>query len=159
MAGSVHDLRPRTQAETDEDGDGDVSVVCQTDAAPRIPEGTYEVGFVSAKKTDFKRRPLVYLTFQVADPGPYLGVRLVLACNLRDGRMTESCKYWQAWCLAAGTRPQRGDRMSTLVFRGLRFRARVRDVTTTWQQAPRAEHMIYSVIDCLLERTAGGTGR
>lgn len=158
MAAIVRPSRrdPQPGLSVDRNSADDIEIVCQTDAAPHIPPGTYEVAFVKAMKSDFKMRPLLYLTFEVCAPDQYRGVCLLLVCNIRQGRFTESCKYWQAWCLASGRRPIRGDRMSTNIFKNKRYLARVRDVVTTWQQAPRPEHLRYSVIDCLLKRTAGG---
>ena len=79
--------------------------------------------------------------------------RNVMACNIKqDGKWGASSKFYQAWVLAAGRKPDRFDRMSTRVFRGKVFLAQVRVVTTNVKNVARSPLLQYSVIDDLLER-------
>jgi len=76
-----------------------------------------------------------------------------MACNIKqDGKWGASSKFYQAWVLAAGRRPDRFDRMSTRVFRGKLFLAKVRTVEKTAKNVPRHPLLHYSIIDDLLER-------
>ena len=79
-----------------------------------------------------------------------------MACNApkkaKKGKLATSTKYYQAWVLAAGRKPDRFDRMSTKVFRGKVFLAQIRAVPTNAKNLPRTLLLQYSVIDDLLER-------
>ena len=98
----------------------------------------------------------VFLHFQIVDFGAFRGVELYMACNApkknKQGKMPISSKYYQAWVLAAGKKPDRYDRMSTRVFRGKVFLAKVRPVPTNAKNVARPPLLQNSIIDDLLER-------
>jgi hypothetical protein len=124
---------------------------------PVIPEGDrYEVGFMRAGKARMWGEDKVFLWFKLITPGPWAGTEFYMACTVAPkGRWTASCKYWCAWVLAHGDRPNRADRLSTAAFRGKVFRARIRTVKKTAKQSDRTPAQQYSVIDELLERLTG----
>ena len=137
-------------------GATDVELLCNSDIPPSVQEGDYEVFFLRAEKRDMWKREKLFLWFQIATAGQWNGQDLYMACNVaRGGRWTPSCKFYLAWVLAAGRRPNRRDRMSTQVFRNKIFRARVKVVTTTAKRDRRTPEQQYSVIDELLELCAG----
>ncbi|UVT19825.1 MAG: hypothetical protein H8K03_18890 [Nitrospira sp.] len=72
-----------------------------------------------------------------------------------NGRFSLSSKYLQQWSIAAGKRPSRRDRLTTKIFRGKVFLARVRTVTTGHDGRERDVAWHYSVIDSLIEVRAG----
>lgn len=134
----------------------DLEFQCNSDIPPLVPTGEYEVFFLRAVKRDMWKMDKLFLWFRVATPGQWNGQDIYMACNVaRGGRWTPSCKFYMAWVLAAGRRPNRRDRMSTQVFRNKVFRARVKVVTTTAKRVNRTPEQQYSVIDDLLEVCAG----
>lgn len=128
-----------------------------------VPEGVYEMAFVRAEKHEFKswKRWKIFLWFQVMTPGDHLGQKLYMGCTAPGkGRMALGSKYWLAWTVAAGRRPQRRDRLSTSAFRGKVFLARVRTVKKKTDKdgyhTARLPEQYYSTIDELIERCTGG---
>src|SRR5437016_2465598 len=103
---------------------------------PAIPDGDhYQVVFVRAEKSCFHTQRKIYLWFRVITPGEWLGAEVYMACNEPPkGHRAASSKYWLAWVLAAGRRPNRADRMSTAIFRNKVFRVRMRTVLKTAKQ-------------------------
>lgn len=136
--------------------DQDLEFDCDTQSYPLIPEGKYEVGFLREEKKWLWGRENIFLHFQIVDFGAFQGVELYMACNApkknKQGKMPISSKYYQAWVLAKGKRPDRFDRMTPQVFRGKLFLAQVRTVDKTAQNVPRHPLLHYSIIDHLLER-------
>ncbi len=119
--------------------DQDIEFSCAANIPPLIPEGKYEVVFLRAEKKKLWGREKVFLWFQIMSSGKWHEEQLYMACNgPKNGKWTLSCKFYQAWVLAAGRRPERFDRMSTKVFRGKVFLAQVRDVTTNAQKVARS---------------------
>ncbi len=134
----------------------DLSFECHTDLPAAIPEGNYSVSFIRAERKFLWSRQKVFLHFLVQELGAFNGTRLFMACNVpTKGRLALSSKYWRMWCLAAGRRPTRADRLSTSVFRNKIFRARVRTVITTYKQSDRPAEARYSIVDELLEKETG----
>lgn len=133
--------------------DQDLEFACNTEKRPLIHEGKYEVVFLRAEKKWLYGGQKVFLWFQIVSQGEFHGEKLYLACNVKqDGKWGESSKFYQAWVLAAGRRPDRYDRMSTNVFRGKVFLAKVRSVNTNAKNLPRPPLLQYSIIDDLLDR-------
>ncbi|WP_447983229.1 hypothetical protein [Nitrospira sp. Nam74] len=122
-----------------------------------IPPGDhYEVAFTRAEREWMWGQEKLFLWFKIITPGPWLGAELYMACNAAPkGRWTPSYKFWCAYVLAHGDRPNRADRISTAVFRGKVFRARIRTVKKTAKQSDRTPAQQYSVIDEVLERLTG----
>ena len=139
--------------------DGDITLDFDTALPPLIPAGDYTVAFKGAEqKWLYGKRLKVFLHFQIVTPAQYAGVRLFMACNVpRSNRWTVGFKFFQAWTLAAGRRPERRDRVSTAVFRNKYFVARVKVVTKTAKNTVRAAAAQYSLIDEILSVEAGGT--
>ncbi|MFY4729117.1 hypothetical protein [Nitrospira sp. BLG_2] len=135
----------------------DLEVTCEVDVPHTVDPGEYEVNFVRAEqKKNFWGRGRIFLHFRIIQPGPALNVVLFMSATLpTSGRFTLSSKFLQQWCLAAGRRPARHDRLSTKVFRDKVFLAAVRTVTTGANGEARSSELQYSVIDRLLEVRAG----
>ncbi len=134
----------------------DLEFDCEYDNLPLIPQGKYEVIFLSAEKRPLWGGQKVFLHFQIVTPGEFHGEKLYMACNAppkrNNGKKPESNKYLQAWELAAGRKPDRIDRASTKVFRGKVFLANVRTVIKNSKNLPRPPASQYSIIENLLER-------
>lgn len=124
---------------------------------PAIPNGDhYQMIFMRAEPGNYRGRQLVYLRFQMITPGDSHGHEFFMACNVAPkGKWTASYKFWQAWVLAAGKRPTRGDRMSTAIFKNKVFRVRMRTVRKNANQTARTAAQQYSVVDELLEVMVG----
>ena len=127
------------------------------DIPPAIPDGQhYQLMFIRAVSSSYRGRQKVYLWFRSVLPGNSFGQEFYMACNVAPkGKWTASYKFWQAWVLAAGKRPTRGDRMSTAVFKNKVFRARMRTVRKTANQTDRTQAQQYSIVDELLEVLVG----
>jgi hypothetical protein len=141
-----------------ESGSADIETTCEHVLPALIPEGDYEVVFFRVEKKEmFRARVLkALLHFKIIEPGDYLNINLLLSMNLpTNGQSRPSSKWVQHWCLAAGRRPERHDRMSTKVFRNKVFLARVKTVRTNWKNLPLPKECHYSAIDCLLEVRTG----
>jgi hypothetical protein len=136
--------------------DQDLEFDCDTQSYPLIPEGKYEVAFLRAEKKWLWGGQKVFLHFQIVESGEFQGEELYMACNApkksKRGKVPTSCKYYQAWVLAAGRRPDRYDRMSTNVFRGKVFLAKVRTPPNNAKNVARLPLLQHSIIDDLLER-------
>jgi len=134
----------------------DLEFDCDAQSPPLIPEETYTAGFLRAEKKRLWGCEKVFLWFEILDRGEFQGEELFLACNApkngKNGKAAPSSKYYQTWVLAAGRRPDRVDRMSTLVFRGKVFSVKVRTVKKNANNVARQDLLQYSVIDDLLER-------
>lgn len=137
--------------------DGDMEFPLNFDVPVRVPEGVYDLVFCKAeKKYMFGNGERMFLWFEIATPGDWLGTKLYMTCTVaQKGKWRPSHKYWLTWVLAAGKRPVRGDRMSTKVFRNKIFRGKVRIVIKTAHQTPRTLEQQYSVVDELLDVQAG----
>ena len=134
-------------------GDNDISFDCDPDIPPLIPPGEYEVSFQRAKKKRLWGSEKIFLEGRIETFGPYNGVKLFMACNVvPNGKWTTGSKFYQAWVIAAGRKPDRFDRMSIKVFKNKRFRVRVRTVAKTAKGIKRIPELQYSVIDEILER-------
>ena len=131
----------------------DLEFACNAKIPSLITKGKYEVVFLRVEKGWLYGGMKVYLHFQIVSPGEFHGKECYMACNVKqDGKWGASSKFYQAWVLAAGRKPDRFDRMSTKVFRDKVFLAQVRVVTTNARNLVRSHLLQYSVIDDLLER-------
>ena len=137
--------------------DEDLSFAINGYIPPAIPDGDlYQVVFERAEKKSQWGREKIFLWFRLMTPGDWLDEKFYMVCTVPPNcRWTPSCKYWRAWVLAAGTRPNRRDRMSTAVFRNKIFRARLRKVLKNAKQITRTPAQQYSVVDGLLEVLTG----
>jgi len=138
--------------------DADIEVTVERVLPPLIPKGDYEMQFVRAEQRKMGRARVLkaLLHFQITQAGEHCGAKLVLSMNLpANGRLVPSSKWVQHWCLAAGKRPARRDRMSTIVFRNKIFLGRVKTVETNWENRPLPPECQYSAVDCLLEVRVG----
>jgi len=138
------------------DPDQDLEFDCDIQIPSLIPGGLFNVVFQWAEKKYLWGHEKIFLWFQIIDFGEFQGEELYMACNApkkpKKGKVVTSQKYYQAWVLAAGRKPDRYDRMSTKVFRGKVFLAKVRAVTTNAKNLPRPLLLQYSIIDDLLDR-------
>ncbi|MCA9469165.1 MAG: hypothetical protein KC643_27485 [Nitrospira sp.] len=106
------------------------------------------------KRSQWKCQKL-FLWFQIETPGESQGTRLFLPCNLKsDGKISTRTKYYRNWVIAAGRRPDRVEkkRMSTRVFEGKLFLARVGTVIKDQKNLPLPYELQYSKIEGLLKR-------
>jgi hypothetical protein len=139
--------------------DADLDFPCASRSFVRVPEcETFQAGFVRAERGTVGGRPKVFLFFRIVAPGPHFGTELYMSCTVATaGKWPRSSKFYQSWMLAAGKEPARGDRLSTKVFRGKLFRVRTHTVRRNSLHVIVPEALQYSVIECLLEVTAGGS--
>ncbi len=136
---------------------GDLEFPCNGYIPPAIPDGDhYEAVFVRAEKKRLWGQPKVFLWFKLITAAEWVNHEFWMACNVPPkGHWTPSYKFWRVWVLAAGTRPNRANRMSTKVFRNKVFRVRMRTVRKTSKQLDLTAAQQYSVVDELLEVRAG----
>ncbi len=128
---------------------------CEGNDYPLIPQGDYEVTFVKAVKRQHWKGHKVYLWFQIESFGEWQGLQLFLPCNLKtEGKISTRSKYHQNWVIAAGKKPDRYEkkRMTTRVFEGKMFLARVVTVKKDQKNLPLPPELQYSKIDGLLKR-------
>jgi hypothetical protein len=143
-----------------------LELVGETDAAgcgddpyeTLIPDGEYEVTFVSAEKFPSFNRWVWASRFVVVD-GPYAGSHLYLFMNvpkIRAGR-TPSASISIAYEVATGRKsPPKVARIKPQTFlKDCTFRAAVRVVKKDRTGRTRSECARHSVIDHLVDRVAG----
>jgi len=137
--------------------DEDLSFADNSNIPPAIPNGDhYEVVFLRADKGHQWGTTKLYLWFQMQTPGEWVGEYFYMACNVPpNGKFGSASKFWLAWVLSAGRRPNRADRMSTAIFKNKVFRVRMRKVLKTAKQIDRTPAQQYSVVDELLEVRVG----
>ncbi len=144
------------ESKTDPTEGRDFDPACQVDVSPLIPDGNYEVVFHRAEEKRLWGKTRLFLHFRVSQQGEHVGKDLFMSAVMpTNGRFSISSKYIAQWSLAAGIRPSRLDRLSTKVFRGKLFLARVRTVISGHDGKERAPSWHYSIIDTLLEVRAG----
>lgn len=148
----------RASAPAGENNDIDLGYV--EERPPLIPEGVYEVGFTRASNRFWAfGHENVFLYFKITTPGPYENLELYLPMRVSPRKgctaMATSSKFARAVAVALGHPASRRDRLSTAVFKGKRFKAAVKivDKDAKRRELPEVNH--YSVIDVLLEKTAG----
>lgn len=123
-----------------------------------IPDGDhYEVVFSRAERINQWGQDKIILWFKLITPGPWLNEEFFMASNVPPkSKWTLSCKFWRAFVLANGKRPNRRDRLSTGVFKNKVFRVKIRKVIRDSKQQTLTAAQQYSVIDRLIEVAAGG---
>lgn len=144
---------------TDEDSNPD-DIEFKFDALlpPLLPPGDhYVVAFNRAEqKRLWGKRLKLFMHFEIVSPAEHTGTSLFLAANVaHDGKWGIGFKFYRLWALAAGYRPKRRDRLSTSVFRGKYFRARVKTIEVSSKNTKRALGAQYSIVDELLAIEAG----
>ena len=142
----------RQNAITAEDVDLDLGEVAQ--AYPLIPSGEYDVVFVKAHKMSIKKSQRLITYWQILHPD-HLGKTLIMGFPYpKKGRKKWGALSKMAECyrIAAGRDPDRFDtgRLSTAVFKGKVFLAKVVTVTRSLNQYQRQENSHYSVIERLI---------
>lgn len=128
---------------------------CEGNDYPLIPSNDYEVVFVKAVKKQQWKGHKVYLWFQIITLGEWQGVQLFLPCNLKtEGKISTRSKYYKNWVIATGRKPDRYEmkRMTTRVFEGKVFLARVVTVKKDQKNLPLPPELQYSKIEGLLKR-------
>lgn len=154
-------VKKEAAAQGDTEPDGVIDFGGAEDPTPLIPEGTYEAIYTRASKKYWAFGDYhVQLFFRILDAGPHEGTELYLAMRIspRGGMkaMSQSSKLIRMITVALGRKPTRRDRLNTAAFHGKAFRVNVRTVTRDAKRQPLNAGNFYSVIDSLLERTAGG---
>lgn len=135
----------------------DLSLEFDSELPPLVPAGNYVVSFLRAEqKLLWGKRLKIFLHFEIISPVEFSGLRLFMAANVpQKNKWTVGFKFFRAWALASGRRPQRRDRLSTEVFRKKYFVARVTVVTKSAKDTTRPIGAQYSLIDELLAIEAG----
>ena len=124
------------------------------DSAPRIPGGDYDaICYAVETGVSWGKRLDVYVRFRIAD-GPFQGVELFMVCpHHPKARLRPRHKYWQQWTLAAERLPVKGERLHFGVFKGQRFRVKVRFTRKRHDDGtPMAACVQYSVVDSIVAR-------
>lgn len=114
-----------------------------------FPEGQYVVAYRGAQRGQWFGQEKVRLLFEVVDPASCTGFQVPLFATL-NAQSSPRSKYFALWVKAKGSWPDRGDRMSPLVFRGYWL------VRIAWITPKNGGHPMPQVIE-LLERVAGGS--
>jgi hypothetical protein len=124
---------------------------------PLMPAGEYVVGWLRAEQGEFRGRKRWFLWFRIVE-GLHVGEELYLCCPFpKDERRSFGLgsKLVAAMTMATGQTPRRRDRLSTRVFAGKYFVAKVRTVTTDQDCLERSPEDHYSVIEKLIAIAAG----
>jgi hypothetical protein len=109
---------------TDEEPLEDIEFEFDAELPPLVPPGdNYTVAFRRAERRWlWGKRVKLFMRFQIVAPAQFAGLPLLMFCNVPPGgKWGVGFKFFRAWCLASGYRPQRKDRLSTSVFRGKYF--------------------------------------
>ena len=158
---------PLRAADAPRERDQDRGDVLGTPVPPLLPEGEYDAvgaGWRHARMLGGVPRLIVEWDVQVNDPDAELGVRsvrvlayypvkLVAGNRIRAAR---SSRYARDWMRVTGRRIQRQDRISPDVFVGVLCRVKVVTVKADHRQQKLPDCALYSKVDFLLERKAGG---
>lgn len=148
--------KDRGTAKPEPTEDNDLEPSGHIDVAPLLPAGDYEVSYHRAEEKRLWGKNRIFLHFRIAQQGEHLGKALYMSAVMpSNGKFSLSSKYLMQWSLAAGFRPTRLDRLSTKIFKGKIFLARVRTVRTDHAGNERPDFWHYSIIDTLLEVRAG----
>lgn len=133
----------------------ELSFVAGADAWPLVPEGTYEVQYVSHCKRPFFKAMKLYVEFQVC-AGDHMGVRLFRAYNLYQP-LKRGCDLLRDLELLSGRSARKNARLQIGLFKNRVIEVKVRTVTASRKQVHLAEHQRYSVVDCI-SRVLTGEG-
>ena len=147
----MDNTRPSTKKKPADEQD--IEITLKEVMAPFLPPGVYTVGFKRGENRFMWKREIIILWFAICDEGDWFGRELFMSCSVpKDGRWTLNFKFVRNWMLAAGRRPDRLDRLSTKVFRGKWFQAKVKTVLKTAKGEQLIDHARYSVIDELTSK-------
>jgi len=138
-----------------EPSEPDLEFSCVGSDYPLIPPKDYEMSFVNAVKKQQWNRYKLFLWLQIETQGEWQGTQLFLPCNLETERkISTRSKYYRNWVVAAGRKPDRFDKkhMTTRVFQGKLFLARVVTVKKDQKNLPLPQELQYSKIEGLLKR-------
>jgi hypothetical protein len=155
---AVFDECGNSSAELGESTEPDLEFSCEGNDHPLVPPGDYEVTFVKAEKMRQWNSTKVFLWFRIQSFGEWHGLSLLLPCNLKDvGKVSTRSQYYRNWVVAAGRKPDRFDRkrMTTRIFKGKVFLARVVTVKKDQKRLPLPPELHYSKIEGLLNSLTG----
>lgn len=113
-----------------------------------LPDGEYVAAFREAKRNQWFGQPKVCLRYEIVEPATYAGIQVYLYATMPTP-LSQRHKYYALWVKANGGPPERGDRMSSRVFRGYW------NVCVAWKLPKSGGHPLPLVTE-LLERVAGG---
>jgi len=123
----------------------------------RIPPGEYDaVCYDTEIGRSWGNREDIYIKFRIID-GPYVGTELVLICTYhRKSEISHRHKYYKQFCLAFGSAPQRGQRLSRSIFKNKSYSVLVRDTERKFRNKRlMPSYLQYSVVDTILETLTG----
>ncbi len=91
-------------------------------AAPdpeEAPAWKYFLRFIRGRKLERFGNHKIEMKFEVVEPAQWAKkiVKRYFAAP-KDGPISQDSTYFDSWCLANGSRPKRGDRMTPQVFHG-----------------------------------------
>lgn len=128
------------------------------------PPGKYLIAYLRGRCVERFSRRDIEVDFEIIEPARWAKkvVKLYFPTPLETSPSPAS-KYYQAWCMANGGRPQRGDRMTTHVFTGYWHAELGRTKRTTTRSGgvrQLADHELGRIrVDHLIERAAGAAPR
>ena len=139
-----------------------LDIVLASDAPLIAPGEYFAVGGKARQRFIFSTTKLA-VAYAVLVRGPEQPEEQVILerwyhIDTEHGRITAGrhSDFRREWCIAAGRRPARGDRLAASVFARIMFRVEVRTVEKNARQQALAEANKYSIIAQVLERVAGG---
>lgn len=113
---------------------------------PMISQGNYEAVCIKHEKGWSFGRNVLFLHWKIIDQlSDAYNEILFQPFNANYRKFTMGTKYYKAWCLANGSKPKRGDRMSPLIFRNKVFLVKV----VTVKREP--DFLSYSKVDEIIE--------
>lgn len=119
-----------------------------------VPEGIYQATAIRHEYYPYYDRSKLSLWFQIVD-GPHEGKELFMSFNINK-KIFPSSKYYKTRLIASkGLKPRRNDRMSPNIFKNKLFTVKVRTVSKGFKGNILSIEDRYSVIDELIEVSAG----
>ena len=128
------------------------------DFDPLVEPGEYSLGFAAEKRITLYKRTLWAVTFRILDAREANGAEVRLFATIPiSPRPRPSWKLAALWAAGTRSRPPRdlARRRPSNYLADCTFRARVRTVALDWRGEERPEALQYSVVERLIERTAG----
>ena len=142
----------RTQQKKDEDLEFEAEF---SPLPPLIKPGKYEVEYIRSEQVYLFKKHKIILWFRICQLGTeYHGLELYLVCS-KYKKFPPSSKFYKAWMIATGRKPERRDRINTKVFREKIFLANVRTVSSSYKGTAHPDNQRYSIIDELISIAAG----
>ena len=134
---------------------------------PLIPDGRYLTKYTHHDTARVFNTAKVFMHFEIVEPGPYFGVRLMRAYRAsgligkpgRNGRfrLKRRSELFLDLCRLDERRKRRPDRVSLRDFKDVVLWVTTRTVVRDYKQRPLPEVLRYSVIDELKEIEVGRT--